>query len=230
MSYRLKRCHVVSLVLYLIVLFTTIFLVRQYGNQIDVAAIKSWVASFGPLAPIVFLLLSATTNVIPPMPVIPFWLAGLMLFNPPLSYVLIYLSNITGASVGYLIARYLGRPAVAKVAGQQALVKIDQYVGLRSFWAITLLRFCSGVASDYLSYAYGLTKIRFIPYLLSSAIGLLPSAIIGIYFINQSLTRPLAEAPAYLGIITLSNYLTTLITIPVFISLRRREMKKENPT
>jgi uncharacterized membrane protein YdjX (TVP38/TMEM64 family) len=87
-----------------------------------------------------------------------------------------------GAGGGFLVARYLARARVERwAAANPRFAAIDDAVG-REGWKIVLLTRLSPVFPyNLLNYLYGLTRIRFGPYLLASWIGMIPGTILYVY-------------------------------------------------
>lgn len=87
-----------------------------------------------------------------------------------------------GAAAAFLIARHLARERVERwAAGRPRFTAIDEAVG-REGWKIVLLTRLSPVFPfNLLNYLYGLTRISFGAYLLSSWIGMLPGTVLYVY-------------------------------------------------
>jgi uncharacterized membrane protein YdjX (TVP38/TMEM64 family) len=84
------------------------------------------------------------------------------------------LGTAGGAAAGYLISRHLARERFAHaLAANPRFRQIDEAIGREGWKIIALLRLCPlpfGVSN----YLYGLTAVRFWPYLLASVVGMLP--------------------------------------------------------
>ena len=84
-----------------------------------------------------------------------------------------------GASLAFLIARYLARDRVAKAAARDPrFAALDRAIGERGWRIVFLLRMSAVVPFVLSNYVYGLTAIRFWPYVVSSAIGLIPLTVL----------------------------------------------------
>ncbi len=104
------------------------------------------------------------------------------LFGLGLGTVDVSIASITGASCAFLIGRYFARGWVSKrIEGSEKFSAIDEAVG-REGWKIVLLTRLSPVFPfNLLNYAYGLTRVSFWAYFLSSWIGMLPGTIMYVY-------------------------------------------------
>jgi uncharacterized membrane protein YdjX (TVP38/TMEM64 family) len=80
-----------------------------------------------------------------------------------------------GASLAFLIARYLARDRVARSAARDPrFAALDRAIGDKGWRIVFLLRMSAVVPFVLSNYVYGLTAIRFWPYVAASAAGLIP--------------------------------------------------------
>ena len=87
-----------------------------------------------------------------------------------------------GASLAFLIARYVARSAVeARLKGHEKFSAVDRAVGRQGFRIVLLLRLSPVFPFNALNYALGLTRVRFRDYLLAS-IGMLPGTLLYVYY------------------------------------------------
>ena len=75
------------------------------------------------------------------------------------------------------LSRALGRTAAVRLAGER-LARVDRLMTDRGFLAVLAGRLLPVVPFAVLSYGAGLTSIRWAPYALATAIGLVPSTIV----------------------------------------------------
>ena len=155
------------------------FVLRHYGVTDDirlenVPKIKTWVASFGRIAPVVYigLYLVSTVFFLPGTPVTV--LAGFV-FGPLWGIVYASVASIISVSVAFLIARYVARDLVEGwVKGNAQFRKIDAQVEEQGWRILMFTRLVPIFPFNLQNYAYGLTSIRFATYVLVSAIFMLP--------------------------------------------------------
>ena len=71
------------------------------------------------------------------------------------------------ASVAFLIARYFARERILKlVEGNKKFLAIDKAIGENGFKVVTLLRLSPLLPFSLGNYLYGLTSVKFVPYVL----------------------------------------------------------------
>ncbi len=87
-----------------------------------------------------------------------------------------------GASLAFLIARYLAREKIAAWAeGNARFQAIDKAVGAQGGKLIGLLRLSPVIPFNVSNYFYGLTRVGFWPYVLATWAGTLPGTCLYVY-------------------------------------------------
>ena len=140
----------------------------------NVPKIKTWVTSFGAIAPLVYigLYLVSTVFFLPGSPVT--ILAGFV-FGPLWGVFYASVASIISVSVAFLIARYVARDLVEGwVRDNAQFRKIDEQVEEQGWRILMFTRLVPIFPFNLQNYAYGLTSIRFSTYVLVSAIFMLP--------------------------------------------------------
>ena len=161
------------------VVATVYLMLRYYGvtDEIrleNVPKIKTWVASFGKIAPLIYigLYLVSTVFFLPGSPVTV--LAGFV-FGPLWGVFYASVASIISVSIAFLIARYVARDLVESwVKDNTQFRKIDEQVEEQGWRILMFTRLVPIFPFNLQNYAYGLTSIRFSTYVLVSAIFMLP--------------------------------------------------------
>jgi uncharacterized membrane protein YdjX (TVP38/TMEM64 family) len=115
------------------------------------------------------------------LPSAPFgWGAGILLgFWPGLAAVTI--GSVLANAAGFLLARhYMREEFEGRIRRQPRFAAIDRMVG-REGWKIVGLLRLTWLHEGFTNYLCGTTAVRFRPYLLVSAVGLLPGNILAVY-------------------------------------------------
>lgn len=143
-------------------------------EHFDAAALQAWVEGAGAAGPIVFMALYALATVLF-LPGSVLTLAGGALFGPVWG-TLWNLSGATlGASLAFLIARYLGADWVTRRAGPR-LQRLNDGVTSEGWRFVAFVRLVPLFPFNLLNYALGLTRIPFVAYVLASWVFMLPGA------------------------------------------------------
>ncbi len=96
--------------------------------------------------------------------------------------LIVSLASTTGAALAFLIARYLARDKVAEMARRNPKFDaIDKAIGEGGWKIVALLRLSPAVPFNLQNYLYGLTPIRFWPYVLTSWLAMAPGTLMYVY-------------------------------------------------
>ena len=156
-------------------LLVAVTLAILYRDQFDAAALEAWVRDAGPVAPLLFVLLYAVAAILF-LPGTVFTLAGGALFGP----VLGTLYNLTGATLGatlaFLVSRYLVADWVAARAGGRVKQLINGVEG-EGWRFVAFVRLVPLFPFNLLNYALGLTRLRLLHYIIATFVFMTPGAI-----------------------------------------------------
>jgi uncharacterized membrane protein YdjX (TVP38/TMEM64 family)/rhodanese-related sulfurtransferase len=152
-----------------------IFLAVLYRDVFDTAALEAWVKEAGAAGPLLFMLIYALGTVFF-LPGSVLTLAGGALFGPVLGVVY----NLTGATIGatlsFLVARYLASDWVEEKSGGR-LKQLKQGVEGEGWRFVAFVRLVPLFPFNLLNYALGLTRIKLSHYFIASYLCMLPGAI-----------------------------------------------------
>jgi uncharacterized membrane protein YdjX (TVP38/TMEM64 family) len=160
--------------------FVALTLILTIGIQtIGADNLRAMVENAGPLAPVLYIIVRAATFVIAPLSSGPLGFSAGILFGLWQGTVLTLLAEVIGGSINFWIARKLGRPVVARFVGRGGIGRVEQlYNQLGSPWMLVYARLFLFAAYDFISYAAGMTRLKYRDYLLVTAIvGIVPTVI-----------------------------------------------------
>lgn len=147
--------------------------------QGDIEVFRDYLLSFGVWAPIVSgLLMIFVLVVAPPLPAFVVTFTNGLLFGAFWGTLLSWSSAMLGALLCFYIARALGRPAVERFFPQKALHWTDRFFERYGIHAILLVRLIPVMSFALVSYAAGLTAMRFTGYFVATGLGQLPATVI----------------------------------------------------
>ena len=162
-------------ILLIIGLLASIILAIVYRERFDAAALEVWINDAGVLAPVLFMLIYALATVLF-LPGSVITLAGGALFGP----VLGTFYNLTGATLGaalaFLISRYIASDWIGDKAGGRVKQLINGVEG-EGWRFVAFVRLVPLFPFNLLNYALGLTRIRFLHYLIATYVFMLPGAL-----------------------------------------------------
>jgi uncharacterized membrane protein YdjX (TVP38/TMEM64 family)/rhodanese-related sulfurtransferase/sulfur relay (sulfurtransferase) complex TusBCD TusD component (DsrE family) len=170
----MKRATGVRLLL-LALLVAAIGVALYYRSALSTQALESWVQQFGAAGPLVFMAAYALGTVLF-LPGSVLTLAGGALFGP----VWGTLYNLTGATLGatlaFLIARYLASDWVARKASGWMKQLMDG-VEKEGWHFVAFVRLMPLFPFNLLNYALGITRIPLLHYIVASYLFMLPGAL-----------------------------------------------------
>src|SRR6266516_4097732 len=87
-----------------------------------------------------------------------------------------------GAALAFLVARFIARDKIEAIAQRNdKFRKIDNAIGKQGAKLIFLLRLSPVIPFNLSNYFYGLTGVKFWPYVLASWIGMMPGTFLYVY-------------------------------------------------
>ena len=168
----MKRNYLRFIILLVVVLGIGIGI--QYRGQIDSNAIQQWIDQAGFAGPFIFILIYTLATVLF-LPGSVMTLAGGAIFGPWLGTLLNLTGATLGATIAFIIARYLASDWVEnKAAGR--LKQLKNGVESEGWRFVAFVRLVPLFPFNILNYALGLTRIKLSHYILASYICMLPGA------------------------------------------------------
>ena len=152
---------------------------RQLGVYLPRFA--EWVDGLGVWGPVVFMAgyVAATVAFVPGSVLT---LAAGAIFGLVKGTVYVLTAATIGASLAFLVARYVARGAVEqRLEGNARFAAVDRAVGREGWKIVFFLRLSPIFPFNLLNYALGLTNVRFTDYLVAS-VGMLPGSILYTYY------------------------------------------------
>ncbi len=162
------------------------------------------VQSFGPFAPLLYILLQMVQTVVAPIPGQIVGSVGGFLFGP-WGILWTTIGSLIGCWIVFLLARRFGRPLLEKIFKKSVITKFDFILEAKSasliLFAIFLL---PGFPDDVVCYLAGLTKLSIKRLMILVTLGRLPTIILTNYLgagIGENFT--MVAIVALLGVIIL---------------------------
>jgi len=152
-----------------------IALVALNRDKLSPDSLDAWLSGVGFWAPVIYIGLYALGTVVF-APGSLFALAGGAIFGPVLGTILNLLGATIGASIAFLIARYLAADWVAQKTGGR-LKRMITGVETEGWRFVAFVRLVPVFPFNLSNYAFGLTRIAFVPYVVTSLITMAPGAL-----------------------------------------------------
>lgn len=146
-----------------------------YRDQLNVAALENWVINAGALGPLLYIALYASATVLF-LPGSLLTLAGGALFGPVWGTLYSLTGATLGATLAFLVARYLAQEWVRQRTGG-ILKKLLDGVDAEGWKFVAFVRLVPLFPFNLLNYALGLTRIGLVAYIAASFVFMFPGAL-----------------------------------------------------
>ncbi len=185
------------------------------GEWLDPAWIDACLQRLGFLAPLAYMLLRVVAVVVTVVPNAPLDIVGGVLFTPFWGTVYSLLGSVAGATVCFLVARFLGRDALVRVLHRD-ITFADRFAQRQMALIVLFARLEPVFSFALVSYGAGLTRMSLTSFAVSTLVGITPGTILLNYY-GKSLFRGF-NPPLQIGLGLLLVVL--LFVIPAWV--RRR--------
>ena len=145
------------------------------------SGLEEWVESLGIWGPVALGLIYIVATVIFVPGTLLTLVAGAV-FGLAIGFITVSISSTIGASLAFLIARYFARDKVASMAeNNRHFDAIDAAIEEGGWKVVGLLRLSPAIPFNVQNYLYGLTKVKFWEYVLTSWIAMMPGTFMYVY-------------------------------------------------
>ena len=186
-----KRIQQIVVLLLIVAAVASYFLVEPVKTSMDkvfamfasgdFAVVKDFVESYGPYAMAVSAILMIFQSLMAPLPAFLITFANANLFGWWQGAILSWSSAMAGAALCFWLAKLLGRDVVEKITTKTGLEQIDVFFEKYGKQSVLIARLLPFMSFDVVSYAAGLTSMKFWPFFIATGIGQLPATIVYSY-------------------------------------------------
>ncbi len=184
----------------------------------DIAGLRDYILSYGFLAPVASCFLMVLQALVAPVPSFLITFANGLAFGVFWGWMLSLFGHVLAAAVCFGISRSLGRVPVEVLVGKTGLESADRWFAKWGIYAVFVARLIPGIAFDVISYAAGLTRMRFRNFIVATTLGIFPQT-----FLYSFLGR---QAPEYVGLFLVTSGLVVAGVLAVAILRYRRQRRR----
>jgi uncharacterized membrane protein YdjX (TVP38/TMEM64 family) len=150
---------------------------REALTADGLARLTRWLDGLGAWGPVAYVAGYVLLKLVF-VPALPLTLLGGLAFGPVLGAAYVSLAATLGAAAAFLVARHALRGLVEGwVARSPRLARIDALVAEHGWRILAVTRLVPLFPYNLQNYAYGLTRLRFWPYVLVSWVCMLPATV-----------------------------------------------------
>ena len=173
-----SRASGLRLVLVIVIVGAAIAAARWLGVGEQVGALRGWIEGLGSLGPVVYAgIYAAAVVAAVPGSVLSFGAGAL--FGAGVGIVVVSVGATLGASLAFLVARYVGRDAiVARFSHKEGFQRLERMTEERGAMIVALTRLIPLFPFNLLNYGFGLTRVGFGTYCFWSWLCMLPGIVV----------------------------------------------------
>ena len=147
----------------------------------DFTIVGEFIKSYGPYAMVISFMLMILQSLAAPLPAFLITFANANLFGWWQGAILSWTSAMAGAAICFFVARILGRDIAIKLTSKKGIDQVDEFLTKYGKQSILIARLLPFMSFDIVSYAAGLTGMRFWGFFIATGIGQLPATIVYSY-------------------------------------------------
>ena len=140
--------------------------------------VSNYVQSFGALAPLVLAFLQVLQVIVAFIPGHVFVIAGGYIYGLPWGLLFNIVCVVSASQLGFLLARWAGRPIVHRLAAPETIDKWETIAEKQGFLFFTIAFVLPVFPTDIMNFVAGLTGISSRKFLAANFLGRLPSVIL----------------------------------------------------
>jgi uncharacterized membrane protein YdjX (TVP38/TMEM64 family) len=170
------------------------------------AEIRTWILSFGLIAPVVYVLIFVLRSLVMFPVAVMLFTSGLA-FGFGLGSLLSWFGTIGSAAFSFYLARKFGKGLhISK--NRRTLEQLEEHLVHRGFIYVFFVRMLPFIPFDLISYAAGISRIRFRDFITASTFGIIPEVLIYNYIGSRLIEgNLLAVAVALIILVILTGLL-----------------------
>ncbi len=192
----MKKKTISKIVLIAIILLTVVlyFVIPSFHEtmnnfvsklgSLNLESVIELIRGYGAYAAVISFFLMILQSILSPIPALLITLSNAAVFGWWKGALLSFWSSMVGAALCFYIARTLGRDVVEKITTKTGLAKVDEFFERYGKNSILICRLLPFVSFDIVSYAAGLTPIKFWDFFIATGLGQLPATIVYSYLGN----------------------------------------------
>jgi len=150
---------------------------RFYRFFFEPKRLKIFIASFGPFAAVVFVIIQVLQVVVAPVPGEVTGFVGGFLFGNIMGVILSTIGLAIGSLIAFGIARKFGLRFVERVVKKEYIDKFNNFITHKGMNITFVLFLVPGFPKDSLCYLLGLTHMRIIDLIFMNVFGRLPGTL-----------------------------------------------------
>lgn len=195
MTEQKNRRWLIPVLVTVILIVAAFLLINGEGtlSRSSIRFIRVILHSFGNLSPLVVVFLVTLSTIVPPLPLpIPVVeIAAGIAFGFMPGFLIVWISQIISSLIAFHLSRKLGQRLFGAILGTHLLDAYRSYLTHRGAWAVFYIRLILAAPFNVISFMAGLSQMKSTKFILATALGTIPEALLFTYLGSQIRTiRP----------------------------------------
>ena len=180
---------------------------------------RAFTESIGIFGPFIVILYIVVSHIVAPLAGMPGVLLGAPVYGIVKTVLFLYIAGLISCSINFWISRRFGRAWVIKLTGKKTMNQVDDFTKASGVKLLILARLFGFALFEVISYAVGLTDMKFKTYFVITAIfSAVPVAVFGYLFKNVDFLSAAGQI-LWIG--------TIFIVGAVFVFMIKRYIERE---
>ena len=177
----MSRSSIIKVVVGVLVLAAIVVLFRVLPVAEWLRQFQAWIRGAGPIGYVIYTLVYAVCVVLF-IPASILTLGAGAIFGVVAGTIVVVIGATLGATLAFLLARTVLRRKVERMTANNAKFRaLDRAIAREGAKIVVLIRLAPVFPFTYINYAFGLTGIRLVPYLLATFFGIIPASFAFVY-------------------------------------------------
>lgn len=167
-----------------------VFMGRGYEalTASDPEVTHRFVDTLGWAGPVALLVAYVIQAVIPVLPSLVLTAVTVKAYGFVAGFFIVFAGTLLGAAAGYSLGRALGEPMIRALAGEKARTKAHDFMNKHGAQGVLLVRLMPILPAEVLSLVAGAANMGFRPFMLATAVGVLPVTLL-VVWLSESAQR-----------------------------------------
>lgn len=177
----MSRAGIIRVILAVLALAAIIVLFRVLPVADWLRHFQAWIRGIGPIGYVIYALVYAVCVVLF-VPASILTLGAGAIFGVVAGTIVVVIGATLGATLAFLLARTVLRRKIERMTANNAKFRaLDRAIASEGSKIVLLIRLAPVFPFTYINYAFGLTGIRLLPYVLATFIGIIPGTFAFVY-------------------------------------------------
>jgi len=182
--------------------------------------LRAWIEGLGPLGLLAFIGVNVA-GIVVAAPAEIFTILGASIFGSVKGIVAVSIASPIGASISFLIARHFARKQMAAwLSSKSRLSKLDAFTEKDGAAIVAVARLAHILPANMLNYVLGLTRVRFLPYIVASWFCMLPTTVF--YVVGtDAIIKGFARGRVPWGRVSITAIVSAIVLASLWLAIRQ---------